>query len=163
MKEAIIRRYQSMDSTDLPQLVLIDGGAGQMGKAQEALALINIAIPMVGIAKGVTRKLGNEELLCSWGDPPQKLDKSHPALLLISHIRDESHRFAITRNRKKIAKKRSESHLLDIPGIGPQKRKALLLAFGSMASIREASVDQLAAVPGIGPTLAEIIKRSTIY
>lgn len=163
MKEAIIRRYQSMSQPDLPQLVLIDGGAGQMGKAREALALIGLSIPMVGIAKGPTRKLGQEELLCSWGDPPQRLDKSHPALLLISHIRDESHRFAITRNRKKIAKKRSESQLLEIPGIGPKKRKSLLLAFGSLASVREASVDQLAAVPGVGPALAEIIKRRSAY
>jgi excinuclease ABC subunit C len=163
MKEAIIRRYQSMTPAELPQLILIDGGLGQIGKAQEALSLIKVELPMIGIAKGITRKLGNEELFCSWGDAPQRLDKSNPALLLISHIRDESHRFAITRNRKKIAKKRTESQLLEISGIGPQKRKALLLAFGSVSAIREASIEQLGAVPGIGLALAQAIKTRLTY
>lgn len=158
MKEAIIRRYQSALTEELPQLIIIDGGLGQMSKAEEALQLIGLNIPLLGIAKGTTRKLGNEELICSWSDETKRLDKSHPALLLLSHIRDESHRFAITRNRKKIAKKRTESQLLEVPGIGPRKRKALLLAFGSMAQIKEASEDQLAAVPGVGPVLAHQLK-----
>lgn len=158
MKEVIIRRYQSMALADLPQMLIIDGGGGQLAKAKEALELIGLQIPMLGIAKGVTRKLGNEELIPSWGDGPRRLDKSNPALLLLSHIRDESHRFAITHNRKKIAKKRTESHLMEIPGIGAAKRKALLLAFGSAARVREANEAQLAAVPGIGPALARQIK-----
>lgn len=159
MKEALIRRYQSALPEELPQLILIDGGRGQMSKAQEALALIGASIPMIGIAKGVTRKLGNEELICSWGEDPKRLDKSDPALLLLSHIRDESHRFAISRNRKSVAKRRTESPLLQIPNIGPAKRKALLLAFGSASSVRQASAEQLAKTPGIGPALADKIKR----
>lgn len=159
MKEALIRRYQNALVEDLPRLILIDGGAGQLSKAQEALALAGLEIPMIGIAKGVTRKLGNEELICSWGEDSKRLDKSDPALLLLSHIRDESHRFAISRNRKSIAKKRVDSPLMQIPNIGPAKRKSLLLAFGSAANVRQASLEQLAKTPGIGPALAEKIKR----
>jgi excinuclease ABC subunit C len=159
MKEALIRRYQGAEPERLPQLVLIDGGAGQMSKAREALSLVGLDLPMIGIAKGVTRKLGNEEVICSWGDPSRRVDKSHPALLLLSHIRDESHRFAISRNRKKVAKRRVESALMEIPGVGPSKRKALLLAFGSAAAVGEASEEQLAMAPGVGPALARTIKK----
>lgn len=161
MKEAIVRRYQSTPADELPHLVIVDGGTGQLTKAREALDLIGLSLPLLGIAKGVTRKLGNEELIPGWeGDEPKRLDKGAPALLLLSHIRDEAHRFAITRNRKNIAKRRSDSHLLEIPGIGSAKRKALLLAFGSAAKVREASAEQLAMVPGIGATLARQIKES---
>ena len=159
MKEALIRRYQGADPAQLPQLIIIDGGQGQMDKAREALDLVGVDLPMIGIAKGVTRKLGNEELICSWGDPSKRVDKSNPALLLLSHIRDESHRFAISRNRKNVAKRRVESALMQIPGVGAAKRKALLLAFGSAANVGQASEEQLAMAPGIGPALARTIKK----
>lgn len=159
MKEALIRRYQTREQNELPDLIIIDGGHGQLSKAAEALDLINVSIPLLGIAKGTTRKLGHEELIPTWGDYPIALDKSHPALLLLSMIRDESHRFAITRNRKKVSAKRTESELLKIPGIGPSKRKALLLAFGSAKSVANASISQISLVDGIGTALAEKIKK----
>lgn len=159
MKEALIRRYQTREQHELPDLIIIDGGHGQLSKAAEALKLINVSIPLLGIAKGTTRKLGNEELIPTWGDAPITLEKSHPALLLLSMIRDESHRFAITRNRKKLSAKRTESELLKIPGIGPSKRKALLLAFGSASSVANASISQISLVDGIGAALAGKIKK----
>lgn len=160
MKEALIRRYQGMDPQDLPSLLLIDGGVGQLTKAREALELLQLEIPMLGVAKGVERKAGAEQLVPSWGREPFYPGKDSAALLLIQTIRDEAHRFAITRNRKKIAKKRGESHLLAIPGVGPSKRKALLLAFGSAKRVSEASEDELIKVPGISVALASKIREA---
>lgn len=160
MKEALIRRYQGMDPQDLPNLLLIDGGAGQLSKAREALELLAVDIPMLGVAKGVERKAGAEELVPSWDRPPFHPGKESAALLLIQTIRDEAHRFAITRNRKKVGKKRGESHLLAIPGVGPSKRKALLLAFGSAKRVAEASESELIKVPGVSVALARSIREA---
>lgn len=159
MKEALIRRYQGKLPEELPSLLLIDGGIGQLSKAREALALLQIEIPMLGVAKGVERKAGAEELVPSWDRAPFKPGKESAALLLIQTIRDEAHRFAITQNRKKVTKTRGESLLLTIPGVGPSKRKALLLAFGSAKRVAEASEDELVKVPGISVGLAQIIKQ----
>ena len=163
MKEVLIRNYQTKNASELPQLIIIDGGLGQVNKAQEALSLIHLKIPMIGIAKGITRKLGHEEIINTWNDPSFHFDKTDPLLLFLSHIRDESHRFAITKNRKKISEKRMTSVLNTIPGIGPAKRKALLLAFGSTKNIANASCDQISKVKGISKELAQIIKNKCSF
>lgn len=160
IREAVIRRYQGSNPSEMPSLILIDGGEAQVAKALEALALIDLPGKCMGVSKGPDRTPGDERLIPSWGLPVFAPGKDSLALLLVQMIRDEAHRFAITGNRKALTKKRGESSLLQIPGVGPSKRKALLLAFASARGVSEASVDELARVPGIGPTLAAAIHRS---
>ena len=157
MKEAIVRRYNGHLPDELPDLLLIDGGPAQMKKAKEALDLIGASIPMLGIAKGVERKLGLETMIPDWGPESFDADKHNPGVLLLALIRDESHRFAIAANRKKTAKNRSASLLAQIPGVGPARRKALLLAFGSAAGVRAASLEDLKKIPGIDDKTAKNI------
>lgn len=157
MKEAIIRRYQGMTPEEMPDLILIDGGEAQLSKAQEALSLIGLSARTLGVAKGPDRIPGEERLLPSWDLPAFAPGKESLALLLIQMVRDESHRFAIAKNRKSLTRKRGDSALLAIPGVGPSKRKALLLAFGSARGVAEASLEELARVPGVGERLAEAI------
>lgn len=159
MKEALIRRYQGRNPEDLPQLVLIDGGIGQVNFAQQALGLLDLNLPLLGVAKGPERKAGEEELIPSWGPPAQKPGLASPALQLVQMIRDESHRFAITQNRNRVSKKRGESLLLAIPGIGASKRKALLLTFGSAKAVSQASEEELQKVPGVSLALAKRIAQ----
>jgi len=158
MKETIIRRCQGAES--LPKLFLIDGGHGQVKKAQEALDLLNLSVPLVGVSKGPTRKVGDETLILGWSGAEVNPGKASPALLLIAAIRDEAHRFGITRNRKLVGKKRSMSHIENVEGIGPAKRKALLLRFGSAKAVGEASISELKSVPGISEELAERLKKA---
>lgn len=157
MKEALIRRYQALEPSELPDLVIIDGGDGQLRKAQEALSLIGLKLRLLGMAKGAERITGNERLIPSWELPAFTLSLDSPALLLLASIRDEAHRFAIQSNRRKLLKNRAQSSLLSIPGVGPQKRKALLAALGSLDGISRASRDDLLRVPGIGEQLADAI------
>lgn len=161
MREVLSRRYQRLVKEDaqLPDLILIDGGKGQWQVAHEVLTALDLHIPIVGIAKGVTRRPGYEQL---W------LDKKHSiqlaadsvALHVLQQIRDEAHRFAITAQRKQIRKPRSHSVLDDIPGIGPKRRRALLARFGSVANLAKVSVDELAKVPGISLSLAETLHQA---
>lgn len=161
MNQAIERRYQrkSDDDQKLPDLLVIDGGKGQVGQAEEALLQVQVSIPVIGIAKGTTRKAGFETLICREGDVWREsvLPSDHPALHLLQHIRDEAHRFAITGHRARRGKKRQTSSLESIPGIGPKRRKELLNHFGGIQGVQRASVEELQAVSSINKKMAQDI------
>jgi excinuclease ABC subunit C len=138
-----------------PDLVLIDGGKGQLGAAVQVLSEYGLDhLPVFGIAK---RK---EEIFVPGQQDPIRLPRDSEGLHLIQRIRDEAHRFAITAHRRARRRLGLASTLEAIPGVGPQRRKALLKTFGTMDHIREATVDQLAAVPGMTRTVAERVKES---
>ena len=161
MRQVLTRRYEKVASGEgaRPDLVLIDGGRGQLGIAIEVMAELGLDLPLVGVAKGEERKMGAEELIRPGIDEALVLGPEHPALHLIAEIRDEAHRFAIAGHRAKRAKKRLTSTLEDIPGIGPARRKRLLTTFGGLAGVRNATVEDLCRVDGISRTLAEQIHR----
>jgi excinuclease ABC subunit C len=160
MRQAVSRRYDRIASGEgvAPDLILIDGGRGQVSSAYSALADLGLTqLSMVGVAKGEGRKPGLETLIFPEGREPLQLPPEHPALHLIQEIRDEAHRFAITGHRARRGKARRTSTLEGLPGIGPAKRKALIARFGGMPGVLAASPDQLAEVPGISRALAETI------
>jgi len=162
MRQAVTRRYDGIANGEgrAPDLILIDGGKGQVASAWAALADLGLThLAMIGVAKGEERKPGLESLIFPDADgrPPLNLPSNHPALHLIQEVRDEAHRFAITGHRGQRAKSRKTSTLESLPGVGPARRKALIARFGGLAGVREASVDQLAEVPGISDELAEKI------
>lgn len=160
IRQAVSRRYDAVATGEgvCPDLILIDGGKGQLAMAHDALVELGLTeVPHLGVAKGEGRKPGLESLVFPDGREPLQLPPEHPALHLIQEVRDEAHRFAISGHRAKRAKTRITSRLEDVPGIGPKKRKALITRFGGLQGIAEAGMDQLAAVPGIGPDLAEKI------
>jgi excinuclease ABC subunit C len=141
----------------LPDLLIVDGGKGQLGIAEEVLKEFGLFehVPLVSLAKQF------EELYLPGQSLPIILNRRSPALYLVQRIRDEAHRFAITSHRQQRTKRGMVSQLETVPGIGPKKRKALLKAFeNSIDAIRNASLDDLAAVPGIGMQLAEVIKEN---
>ena len=126
--------------------------------AEAVLEELGLAhLPMIGVAKGVERKPGLEQLVYADERKPLQLAPAHPALHLIQEIRDEAHRFAISGHRAQRGKARRTSRLEEIPGVGPTRRKALITHFGGLQGITGASVDQLASVPGISQDLAERI------
>ena len=154
------RRYARVLSGDSvsPDLILIDGGKGQVSAALSALEELGLAyLPMVGVAKGEARKPGLESLIFADGREPVQLKAEHPALHLIQEIRDEAHRFAVSGHRAQRSKTRRTSRLDEIPGIGPKRRKALIAHFGGLQGIQNAGIDQLTAVSGISRELAETI------
>lgn len=163
MQEAIsrrMRRYREGSSDDafgfLPDLILADGAEGHVGAVREVLASMEIEVPVWGMAKDDRHRShrlvdGEREVLLA--DEPE-------LLRLIAAIQNEAHRFAITYNRNLRAKRQVKSALDDIPGVGPNRRKALLRAFGSVSGIRAATVEQVAEVPGIGPQLAAVVKNA---
>lgn len=160
MEQALTRRYKKlkMDEAVLPDVVLIDGGKGQLGKAIavfEELQLTNIQL--VGVSKGPARKPGQEQLWLPGHERAMQLAEDSTALHLIQFVRDESHRFAITTHRQKRAKERMHSQLEDIPGVGAKRRRELLRYFGGMQELRDASVTEIAKVPTISETLAQKI------
>jgi len=162
MRQAVTRRYDGVASGEgrAPDLILIDGGKGQVASAWAALADLGLTqLNMIGVAKGEERKPGLESLIFPEADgrPPLNLPSDHPALHLIQEVRDEAHRFAITGHRGQRAKSRKTSTLESLPGVGPARRKALIARFGGLAGVREASIEQLAEIPGIGRELAEKI------
>ena len=160
IRQAVRRRYEKVVSGEsiAPTLLLIDGGKGQLACAVAALNDLGLGeLPVIGVAKGEARKPGLESLIFADGRKPVQLTPEHPALHLIQEIRDEAHRFAITGHRARRSKTRKESSLEQIAGIGPKRRKALITHFGSLQGIRDAGIDQLAAVPGISRELAESI------
>jgi excinuclease ABC subunit C len=160
MRQAVSRRYEKVATGDgtAPDLILIDGGKGQVGSAQAALAELGLGeLAMIGVAKGEGRKPGLETLVFPDGREPLQLPAEHPALHLIQEIRDEAHRFAITGHRARRGKARKTSKLEDLPGIGAARRKALVARFGGLAGVLAASPDQLAEVPGISREQAEKI------
>lgn len=164
MREVLTRRYGKMseaagngEAVRWPDVVLIDGGKGQIGVALAVWAELGLHIPLVGIAKGPERKAGLEELILPFSGQTLHLPPNSPALHLLQTVRDESHRFAITGHRNKRDKARVSSSLNDIPGIGSKRRQALLTRFGGLRGVVAASVDDLAQTEGISKALAEKI------
>ncbi len=157
MRQAVSRRYDSLASGEgvAPDLILIDGGKGQVASAFAALADLGLThLPMIGVAKGEERKPGLETLIFPDEREPLQLPSAHPALHLIQEVRDEAHRFAITGHRAQRGKARKTSKLESLPGVGPARRKALVARFGGLPGVLAASPEQLAEVPGISRELA---------
>jgi excinuclease ABC subunit C len=137
----------------MPDLVIIDGGRGQVSAAKEVLTELGLAdLPMCGLAKE------REELILPDREAPVLLPVTSQALYMVQRLRDEAHRFAITYHRSLRDRKAKKSAFDDLPGVGPKRRRELLKVFGSAKRVREAPVEQIAAVPGIGRALAERIK-----
>ena len=160
MKQALTRRYKRVKSGELeaPDVLLIDGGKGQLTQAEtvlKELGLVNIFL--LGVAKGDTRKPGLETLYIGSKEDEVVLPPDSAALHLIQHIRDEAHRFAIKTHRRRRDKKRRHSVLEDIPGIGPNRRKELLTAFGGYQELLSASQEDISKVKGISAKKAEEI------
>ncbi|XZG69393.1 excinuclease ABC subunit UvrC [Chitinibacteraceae bacterium HSL-7] len=160
MKQVLERRYGKIAGGDgqVPDLILIDGGKGQLTQAEQVMAEVGLTAPvLIGVAKGETRKAGLEQLILEGSHATVRLPADHAGLHLIQQIRDEAHRFAITGHRARRAKARVASSLEDIAGVGPKRRQKLLAHFGGLQGVKSASVDALMAVDGINAELAERI------
>jgi excinuclease ABC subunit C len=160
MRQAVTRRYQKLQAGEgkRPDLILIDGGAGQLGMAVEVMGELGLSdIQLVGVAKGVERKAGLEQLLRPGVEKPLQLPPDSPALHLIQQVRDEAHRFAISGHRAKRGKQRTTSSLEEIEGVGEKRRRNLLARFGGLKGVLQATPEELAQVEGISPALAEKI------
>ncbi|MFA6313215.1 MAG: excinuclease ABC subunit UvrC [Sterolibacterium sp.] len=160
MRQALTRRYEKVAAGEAvaPDLILIDGGKGQLGIAHAVLTELGLQhLASIGVAKGEGRRPGLETLLVGQSAEPVKLPANHPALHLIQEIRDEAHRFAIMGHRAKRAKPRGRSTLEDVPGIGPTRRRKLLAHFGGLQGVAAATVEDLCRVEGISRALAEAI------
>ena len=164
MKEVLERRFTRLIKEDpdregenWPDLVLVDGGAGQVSAAEEILSELGIEdVPLVGVAKGTDRDAGKEEFYKP-GQRPFALPHKDPILYFVQRLRDEAHRFAIGTHRAKRAKSLTATPLDDVPGVGAGRKRALLAHFGSAKAVTRAGVSDLAAVDGISRTLAETI------
>jgi excinuclease ABC subunit C len=161
MHQALSRRFRKAAEGDpeavVPDVLLIDGGAGQVAQAQAALAELGVAGQyIVGVAKGEARRPGDETLLLPDGRELRP-GAASPGLQLIQQVRDEAHRFAITGHRGRRQKARAVSRLEDIPGIGPRRRANLLRHFGGLGGLKAAGIEEIARVEGVNAALAERI------
>ena len=159
MEQALRRRYRRLKEGEavLPDLLVIDGGQGQLGKAAGVLSELQVDdIGLIGVAKGPTRKAGLEKILL-YGQGELSVPATSGSMHLLQHIRDEAHRFAITGHRGRRAKNRRRSALDGIVGIGPKRKRELMAYFGSLATIKGASSEEIAKVPGISQKLADDI------
>lgn len=160
MHQALMRRFSKIKDGEgkLPDILLVDGGKGQLAMAREVLE--ELAVPeliLLGVAKGTTRKPGLETLFLNDAAHEFTLPGTSPALHLIQQIRDESHRFAITGHRARRGKARRTSSLEDVAGVGPKRRRELLNHFGGLQELSRASIDEIGKAPGISKKLAESI------
>ena len=145
MNEVVSRRYRRLlsEDRDLPDLVIVDGGKGQLSAAAAALSALELDdLPLISLAK-------REELIYKRGDAePIRLDRSHPALQLVQRLRDEAHRFAVSFHRQQRRERTLGSALDAVPGVGPARRRLLLREFGSVDGVKAASTDRLVEVVG---------------
>jgi excinuclease ABC subunit C len=176
MRQVLMRRYAKLTSVSMtgdpvagaqehgpmPDLVLVDGGKGQVAVAREVFGTLGISLSLlVGVEKGDGRKVGLEELVFADGREKIYLGHDSAALMLVAQIRDEAHRFAITGMRSQRAKVRvGGSRIEEVPGVGPKKRASLLRRFGGVRGVADASVEDLMSVDGISRDLAEAIYRA---
>ena len=160
MYQALTRRYKRVREGEIvkPDVLLIDGGKGQLAEAAKVLDELGVGgITLIGVAKGVDRRAGQEQLFLLGHDSPTILSPDSRALHLIQRVRDEAHRFAIAGHRRKRAKRHSQSILETIPGLGPVKRRELLKQFGGLQGILRAGIDDFIQVRGLGRELAQVI------
>jgi excinuclease ABC subunit C len=162
LRDALSRRYRKLVAGEgrVPDLVLIDGGKGQLAVAADVFAELGLSdVGLAAVAKGEARRPGQEQLLVAGRADALAPGADHPGLHLIQQIRDEAHRFAIQGHRARRAKARSSSPLENIAGVGAKRRQKLLARFGGLRGLQAASMDELASIEGIGRALAEKIYR----
>lgn len=163
MEQALKKRYdRDLETEKIPDIIFIDGGKGQLNRALQVFRELNVKWDknrphLIGVAKGVDRRAGQETLILSKEGREVNLDPDSLALHLIQHIRDESHHHAITGHRKKRQKAFTQSGLETIEGVGAKRRQALLKYLGGMQGVKNATLDEIASVPGISKSLAETI------
>ena len=163
MEQALKKRYdRDLEPEKIPDIIFIDGGKGQLNRALQVFRELNVKWDknrphLIGVAKGVDRRAGQETLILSKEGREVNLDPDSLALHLIQHIRDESHHHAITGHRKKRQKAFTQSGLETIEGVGAKRRQALLKYLGGMQGVKNATLDEIASVPGISKSLAETI------
>jgi excinuclease ABC subunit C len=160
MYQALTRRYKRVRDGEIvkPDVLLIDGGRGQLAEAAKVLDELGVeGIYLIGVAKGVDRRAGQEQLFLLGQDTPTILPPDSRALHLIQRVRDEAHRFAISGHRRKRAKRHNQSILETIPGLGPVKRRELLKQFGGLQGILRAGIDDFIQIRGLGRELAQVI------
>ena len=162
MRQVLMRRYEriSAEGAKMPDLILIDGGKGQVAQARSALVELGLNdVSVVGVAKGPERKPGLEELIVEGEGVVVTLPPQHPGLHLIQQIRDEAHRFAIVGHRARRGKTRTTSELNEIPGIGDKRRRSLLAHFGGLKGVQSAAIEDIMKVEGISRATAQKIYR----
>ena len=164
MREVFARRFAraqaedpDREKSDWPDLVLVDGGKGQLSAAMESMEELGIEdVAIAGVAKGPDRNAGRETFYLP-GGREFTLPMNHPALFHIQRLRDEAHRFAIGAHRQKRAKAMTSSPLDEVPGIGPARKKALLMHFGTARAIRNASLEDIQRAPGVSASTAQAV------
>jgi excinuclease ABC subunit C len=166
MAEVLTRRLKrGLEKDDLPDLIVVDGGRGQLNVALAVADDMGLSkLPMIGLSKPCTERRRGEydsvdKIVLPWQSELVRLPDHDPALNLLRRLRDESHRFAIQFHRKSRRKKNLQSDISEIPGVGPSRRRALLRHFGSLTAVKRASLEELTKVEGVGQALAhEIFK-----